>query len=286
MLAIFSFWLQSLSFFYPRTLWPATKQVGSRIGYAIIWTGKLFYPLILCDIVIHIIFGDLLAQAAIATKGGTSGNSLFLILQFARSTIWFVLAAAFFLFACKKSLAPARAYIKTIFFRYIMLLISLSFFFLIVLLVFASMGITKIPFLNGNATVILKVIQFFFVFYWLEQAAGRGNIMATIEKTANFIFYNLPLITAFIGIFFLLNYVIHFIALPFVPTSATATNFLIKENIHLVAFHHGQPKLIVLSLLAKYAIALIENIWICMLFVLFKSRKHKFFYTSLFEEIP
>lgn len=284
MLAIFSYWLQSLSFFRPQFLWHAIKQLFAHMVYATVWTCKLFYPLILCDIIIHIIFGDLLARFAVASAEHAADNTLFLVLQFARSTIWFVLAAAFFLLACKKSMVPARTYIKTNFLRYILLLIGMSFVFLVVLLVLASFGITKIPFFQGNAAVVFKAIQFFFVFYWLEQTPGFGKIPTTLERTANFILYNVFLIAFFIGIFFLLDYLTGFIAAPFVPPTAKITNFLVKENIHIIAFHQGQPKMVILSLLAKYTVALIENMWICMLFILFRSRKYKFFYTSLFEE--
>lgn len=107
----------------------------------------------------------------------------------------FLLQVFFVLFLRRDHfLLNARTYIQTYAIRYIQFLFFISFFTTILRLSLFTGGITHISKIPEIPLFLLKVFEMFALFFWLDSSHSIKALFRSFERSANLLFYTLPII--------------------------------------------------------------------------------------------
>jgi hypothetical protein len=280
MRAILSFWYHSLLLFLPSRLWGLLKSSTRTFGRTLKQLVTNFIWLIVIDVAIFLIFGDIFAKAnAMHLKTGTFASGPIMLMMLARSVIWFLITSAFFLLMRKGDQRDPREYVKVYFFRYVQLLIFFSLLLLVGLYLLTALGITKIPHAPWWSTLIFRTIEYTTALFWLDSTSNLKNMLFSFEKTINLIFYNLPFTSVLIGLLWLFDYVARMV-LTLVLTT-TPTHIILNDVSELLVMPDTPLPLLIKMVLIKYALFVLEAFWLSLLVSFYRRRKDIVYATSV-----
>jgi len=282
MRTILSFWYYSLLLFHPSRLWGLLKSSVRTFGRTLKQLVTNFVWLIVIDIAIFLIFGDVFAKAnAMHLKTGTFASGPIMLMMLARSVIWFLITSAFFLLMRKGDQRSPKEYFKAYFFRYVQLLIFFSLLLLFGLYILMALGITKIPHAPWWSTLIFRTIEYTTALFWLDGTPSFRNVFSSFEKTINLIFYNLPFTGVLIGLLWLFDYAARMV-LTLVLTT-TPTHIILNDVSELLVMPETPFPLLIKMVLIKYALFALEAFWLSLLLSFYRRRKDLIYTTSIFS---
>lgn len=161
----------------------------------------------------------------------------------------------------------------------LILFVYLSHYFLIL------MGITAFPKLHWILKLIIKFLEIVTVFYWLDSEYKLKDIFLSIEKSINFLLYNLPFFILLICIGLSFNYLIKFIFLFFAPNmQQSVTLGTLAQIKHLLLTFNKFDLVFYLKILAvKYLKFFANYIVLTIIYSYYFFRKNKNYTESVWD---
>jgi hypothetical protein len=275
-------WFNAIKIFIPHNLLLILIATIKTFWYAIKTTFTHLYLLLIIDLIAILLFGRPIAKALslAAQKGTQTYSSLVALIYLVIEINWFIFSSAALLFIQQKNKTEHWAkYFKRSFFRYIQLTLffSLVIFFGISFLMWG--GITKLPSIHWTIASITHIFELIAIFYWIESLGRLTDLFRSIEKSANFIFYNLPIIL----FLFLILISFNFINKLIFPTYVTNIFGASLQNIEQLR-HNISILSLIRFILFRYIKFILEYIWIALFFVIYEQKKHALYGTTYFEE--
>lgn len=281
MKAILTFWYNSLLLFSPSRLWGLLKSSMRTFGRTLAQLIINFIWLIIIDIAIFLIFGDIFAKAStMHLKTGKFTSAPIMLMMLARSVVWFLITSAFFLLMRKTDQTDPRLYFRIYFFRYMQLLLYSTLLMLGGLYFLMAFGITKIPNAPWCIILLFKIIEYTTALYWLDATPRFKNLMASIEKTINLIFYNLPVALALLGILWFFDYLARSVLMLVLNT--TPSHIILNDAVELLTSPIAPLPLLIKMVLIKYSLFVLEGFWFCLLLAFYRRRKDVTYTTDIF----
>lgn len=283
---LFYAWKRSLQIFSSQYIKLFFIFVVTNFASAAKFLIQNFWWLFLADAVFFSCCGDMLGKITNISSDPTQPiNTGVLLLNLINSIVFFMLSTAFLLSIRKPEKAVGHSYFKTGFLRYIQLQLIFSLFFLFVLNLLVSSGISTFPGLHWSLNILFSLIELIIVFYWLDSDYRLREILYSLEQTLNIILYNLPFFVLFLILLLGFKYGAGYLFSYF---GLTATNFQIlgkmqKDCILNVPANSFTALYVIKYLLMKYISFFLDYFFISILFAFYLVKKHETYTTSLFE---
>jgi len=283
MLTIVHAWRRSLLLLKPLTLVSLFKQSVTVWSRSLILCLTNFWWAFAVDAFIFLLFGDVLAKVLNAPTKALHPSAMAVLLIFIQSIMWFVATSAYELFIRKDDHVEPKTYFKVYFLRYVQILLAFSITVSLGAYALVGMGITKYPSLPWLAAIPFKLLGTWIVFYWLDSPHRFLNIIVACEKAINLFFYNLPLVIVLTALV---------LGLDYGATQSIAYLLGVKNTGNILLTAHTMlynPDTMPLQTrciisLIKYAVFALENWWISIIFVFYRTKRSEHYATSLFEE--
>lgn len=278
--AIFKFWVSSLYLLHPYKLFVILKSSVKTFVRGLWWMTRMFGWLIAVDIFLLYSLGGMFAKtAALQADGVQTTNAPMLLLILIQSIIWFLIHSSFFLFLRKSDGGELRIYFRNNFIRYTQLMLAFSFFMLLGLGLLINCGITKLPETPWWVLITVKMVEILTAFYWLDSSHRIFNLLLSLEKTINLIFYNLPFVFLLSGTLWLFDYgLCKACSMLFNVTPShlffIGINTLLKPSTSSSALW----KIIII----KYLMFIVEGYWMSLLLAFYRRKKDEPYASSIF----
>lgn len=190
-------WFQSLLTLKPQFFVHFVVRSIKNFAQACITLGKSFPWIIAIDVTFVAFFGckiiEFMGQAL--KKQISQLHPLLMVSMIIIGVMTFLLQVFFVLFLRRDHfLLNARTYIQTYAIRYIQFLFFISFFTTILRLSLFAAGITQMSKVPEIALFLLKVFELFALFFWLDSSHSIKALFKAFERSANLLFYTLPII--------------------------------------------------------------------------------------------
>lgn len=280
--AIIKFWYYSLALWHPTKLFGLAKSSLRTLIKATGLFAPLFGLLIVIDIAISLLFGDVLAKAIPLFSTGKNVGFPVLIIILAQSVTWFLIIASFFLLMRKNDTRDTKEYFRLYFYKYMQLLLFFSFLLLITMYCLLVAGITKMPKPQWWLFTAIKVTEYTTALYWLDSTGGLGNMIKSLEKTTNLFFYNLPFMPFLIGLLWLFDFGVCSLAQAVLESSPA--HLLFSNGFDQLASSPATTKLLLKVVAIKYTTFFLEILWLSLLLAFYRRKKDDQYATSIFTQ--
>ncbi|QQR48804.1 hypothetical protein IPF37_04555 [bacterium] len=197
----------------------------------------------------------------------------------------FMLHGGFLLFVRQKSDDKiTKNYLFSFMLRYIQYSLIFSLVMLMLVVFFASLGMTALPHVHWSVVMMVRSLELIMLFFWFDSPCMVKDFFKALEKGVNFVLYNLP----FLLIFLILGLVSQFVL-------KLAVCGLSVEYADIFAFLNGRLELVApitvsdgqlaiwRVLLFKYLKFMLDFFWICFLWVVYDRKKMISYANSFFS---
>jgi hypothetical protein len=280
-------WVESLKFIFSTDFLRALRYAAQQWLRTIVLLARTFPWFFVVDLILFWLAGEKIIELIQTTlRGQPSGHPVTALFYLATGVIWFVLYSASLLFIRRQDdEAAPRAYLREYFFRMIQLLFFcgiISFTFIIVLML---SGITMIPSIHWSFVFLFRLIELIALFYWLDSTTfSFKDLVQSLEKSINFIFYNLPVMLVIFGSLWCSEVLVK--ALLWGWSQEFMQDYLLLAGkIDAIVKYHDVVS-VPTFLLFKYAKFFIELFWISLIVVLYEAKKHLAYTQSFFDQMP
>lgn len=288
MFTILHYWQQSLALFVPTRFCSLLLLTAKKYSRALM-RFVLFFNILLVASLIARFFcpQEIFIVQELATsmpeKLLERSSLMWWLLGFSLAD--FMLHGGFLLFIRQKSDdKTTKDYVFSFMLRYIQysLIFSLVMFMLVIF--FASLGMTSLPHVHWSVVVMVRSLELIMLFFWFDSPCLIKDFFKAFEKGVNFVVYNLP----FLLILLILGLVSQFVL-------KLAVCGMSVEYADIFAFLNGRLELVapvtaghgVLAtwrvLLFKYLKFMLDFFWICFLWVVYDRKKMISYANSFFS---
>ena len=282
MYAVFRTWYLSLDLLRPAKILGFFKSSVRVFGRSL-WQFIInFGWLIGIDALFVLSIGDIVAKGMTQLAAGKSLDSSLAIAMLVQAVVWFLASSAFFLLIRKDDAIPPKMYFKIYFFRYMQILFAFSCLFLLFIYFLLTAGITKLPHAPWIALMLVKVVELYVIFYWLDAKGYFSDVAYSCEKTVNLVLYNAPIIIVFLALLWLADYGVSTLA---GVVNAKAYPHILFLNVSLYPVQEAiSLSMLAKMLVVKYCAFLVEYFWLSMVFVFYRRKKHEQYAVSFFQK--
>lgn len=267
-------WKESLTTFLP-----------SRIKAGLINVVKNYVSVIKNSIVTMRWFflADLFLTAILAeatAKKITSGVGLAFLIEITNFNWFIIYSALIILMRKREDSIDVKTYLKSMFFKYINGLFIFMILEFVFLILFAILGITQFPTIHWIFKIIFQIFEMLVIFYWLDSDGKFTDFIACIEKTANLLFYNMPVFLIFLMLLVGFDYLLKFL---FGMGHGSYDLLLLNSDSSQLLKPIGSRFAEIRLIFMKYVKLLIELFWLCILFLFYDKNRNMFYSKSIFE---
>ena len=190
-------WLQSLTILKPQFLVHFVLRAAQNFGRACATLATSFPWIISIDFAFVAFFGckiiEFMMQAL--NKQISQLHPLLMISMLIIGVMTFLMQVFFVLFLRQDHfLLNARSYIQAYAMRYIQFLFFTSFITTILRLSLFAGGVTQISKIPELPIFLLKAFEMFALFFWLDSSHSIKALLRSFERSANLLFYTLPVV--------------------------------------------------------------------------------------------
>lgn len=280
MIIIFRFWLESARFLLPSNFAKLCIHSIKLYYFGLKNLISIFWWLILTELGLFLLFGKKIFDFA-AQQDKVPPMSL-LLANIAVGIIGLILTASLILFIRKgASTKHPIKYLKEYLIRYIQLSLFFTLFFLVLLSLLSSFGISKIPSFHWSLLLTVRCIELLTLFFWLDSKFYFKDIFTSIEKAFNFFIYNLPFFIVLIVLMWAINTGVFFL---FFGTLAPEKTALLSNKTQQLASMITKETPLKNLIGFKYAFFFLEFLWASIIFAVYRKKKRKKYSESLFNQ--
>lgn len=195
--SLLNHWLQSLAILKPQFLVRFVLRSAKNFGRACTTLTTSFPWIIGIDLAFVAFFGCKIIEFMMQTlnKQVTKFHPLLMISMLVIGVMTFLMQVFFVLFLRRDHfLLNARAYIQVYAMRYIQFVFFISFFTTLLRLSLFAGGIAQMPKIPELPIFLLKAFEMFALFFWLDSSHSIKALFRSFERSANLLFYTLPVV--------------------------------------------------------------------------------------------
>jgi len=284
MRAIIFGWKQAFSFLRPSNLAAITMLALRQFWRALRIFLKHSWWMVALDASIFFASGPAISKtlAAYTKDTAVTVNPIIGLTMLVNSVLTFLISSIIFILIRRRTTMPFKVYIRANLIKYIQLMLIFSIIFLLFIYLIISFGIKTIPQMPLLLLITTKVVQDITAFFWLDMPYQLKNIFVSFEKAINLIFYHLPFVSFLILLWLGFDYGINLATRYFFD--AEPGKLMVDATNLFAGIEKPTTQFIALVLGIKYAMLLINNVWISLLFAFYHKTKREVFSESFFNK--